>query len=439
MEEQKPENSFKEDRVRKIAMAYYARPDVRKNMLEFAKNRECVPRYFEGFGKRPDTFQFESEVFELAKKGATSFHCSEEIWSEPLELATGMTPEQLNKLRQGWDLLIDIDSKYLDYSKIAAELLIRALEYNGVKSIGIKFSGSKGFHLIVPWNSFPEEVFGKKTKDMFPEWPRLICQYLNSMIKKELIEKITNLMMKDRKAYVHDFEAPEKVMPDLVLVSSRHLFRMPYSLHEKTALASVVIAKEKVKDFEITDADAMKAKPINFIPDSRHGEATELLVQALDCKPKQPSAQINQQNKPNFNSNAENKGFSEIIIKDLSPELYPPSIKTILAGMKTDGRKRGLFILLNFFKSLKMDPEKIKKTIEDWDKLNYQPLGPGYVNAQLSWHLKQKESRLPPNFDKPHYKEIGIQPTPEEIRAKNPVSYVIRKNFRKSKNSRFKP
>src|SRR5690606_27815409 len=32
---------------------------------------------------------------------------------------------------------------------------------------------------------------------------------------------------------------------DLVLVSPRHLFRMPYSLHEKTALASIVISPEE--------------------------------------------------------------------------------------------------------------------------------------------------------------------------------------------------
>ena len=44
----------KEERIRKVAPLYYLRPDIRKAMFEFSKNRECVPRYFEGFGKRPD-------------------------------------------------------------------------------------------------------------------------------------------------------------------------------------------------------------------------------------------------------------------------------------------------------------------------------------------------------------------------------------------------
>ncbi|GAI54180.1 unnamed protein product, partial [marine sediment metagenome] len=55
------------------------------------------------------------------------------------------------------------------------------------------------------------------------------------------------------------FEAGE-VMPDLILVSPRHLFRAPYSLHEKTALASVVLKPEEIKNFQPTDADPLKAK-----------------------------------------------------------------------------------------------------------------------------------------------------------------------------------
>ena len=46
----------------------------------------------------------------------------------------------------------------------------------------------------------------------------------------------------------------QDVIPDLVLVSSRHLFRMPYSLHEKTTLASVVVLPEELKNFQPHDA-----------------------------------------------------------------------------------------------------------------------------------------------------------------------------------------
>src|SRR3989344_7726371 len=115
--EEKKEESFKEQRIKRITRMYYSRPEIQKNIFEFSEKREICPRYFEGFGKRPDSFQYAGDIFELVKRGATSFHCSEELWKDPLEVQTGMNPKQLNSLRKGWDLLLDIDSKYLDYSK----------------------------------------------------------------------------------------------------------------------------------------------------------------------------------------------------------------------------------------------------------------------------------------------------------------------------------
>ncbi len=358
-----------------------------------------------------------------------------------------MQVEQLNGLRQGWDLIIDIDSKYIDYSKIAAELITTALEYHGVRNIGIKFSGSKGFHIIVPSKAFPSEVFGQKTATMFPEWPRAICRYLNELIKRELIERITTMMMQDRKSYVKMFEAAQQVMPDIVLVSSRHLFRMPYSLHEKTSLASVVVDRNKISSFNITDADPLKVRPRDFIPESIPGEARELLIQSLDNQKSEAPKTFEERRMQDYGLKIQGasikdgqqhiqqsrQGFNEITIKDLTPELYPPTIKEILNGMKTDGRKRALFILLNFFRSLKMENERIEATIIEWNSKNYHPLMTGYVKSQLSWHFKQKP-KLPPNFDKPHYKEIGLNPTEQELKSKNPVTYVIRKNFFRQKD-----
>ena len=170
--------SFKEQRIRKITNLYYSNKEIQKAMFEFSKNREISPRYFEGFGKRPDSFQYIGDIFELVKKGATSFHCSEELWKEPLKIQTGMTEKQLNELRLGWDLLLDIDSKYIDYSKIMAKIIIQFLNFSGVKNVGIKFSGSKGFHILVPWKAFPKEINGIKTSDMFPEYPRIITKYI---------------------------------------------------------------------------------------------------------------------------------------------------------------------------------------------------------------------------------------------------------------------
>jgi len=143
-------------KIEEVSLVYYSRKDVQQAMYDFCKSRETVPNFnMEFYGKRPDMLDYPTDIFTLAKKGATSFHCSEELWKNPMELSTQMTPQKQNELRSGWDFLIDIDSKYFDYSKIAAKLIVRALEYHGVKNFGIKFSGSKGLHLIIPWKAFP--------------------------------------------------------------------------------------------------------------------------------------------------------------------------------------------------------------------------------------------------------------------------------------------
>jgi len=411
----------KEERIRKLALSYYSRKDILNYIYEFSKNRECIPRYFEGFGTRPDTFQYPSDALAFVKKGATSFHCSQELWQDPLQISTELNQEQFNNLRVGWDLLLDIDSKYLDYSKIAAELIIQALEFHGIKNIGVKFSGSKGFHILIPWQAFPEEINNVKTKDMFPEWPRIISLYLKDFVKTKLIEEITKLKTKEK--YVKDETEASKVTPDIVLVSPRHLFRMPYSLHEKTSLASIVLAKNKIKDFQIRDADSLNVKPIPFIIEPRKNEARELLIQALDWyKEIAPEKKLYETKE----LGKEKREFKKIEIKDLSENLYPPCVKKILQGLE-DGRKRALFILINFYRSLDLPLEDIEKKINEWNSKNKQPLKTGYIKSQLSWTRRQK-IMLPPNCDKDYYKGIAVC-IPDELckRIKNPVNYVGRK------------
>jgi hypothetical protein len=140
---EKSPNNIKEDRIRKITHLYYSRPEIQKAIFDFCKNREISPRYFEGFGKRPDSFQYKQDVFSLVKKGATSFHCSEELWRDPLQISTDLSSKQLDEIRIGWDLLIDIDCKWFEYSKLAAQAIVKVLRNDGVKNIGAKFSGSK--------------------------------------------------------------------------------------------------------------------------------------------------------------------------------------------------------------------------------------------------------------------------------------------------------
>ncbi|MEM3091142.1 MAG: hypothetical protein QXX55_00320 [Candidatus Pacearchaeota archaeon] len=431
-EENKKEENEKEKRIKKLTKLYYSRQDIQKAIFSFSQDREVVPRYFEVFGKRPDTLQYPQDVFELVKKGATSFHCSEELWEDPLKISTDMSQQQLNSLRKGWDLLIDVDSKYFDYSKILTNIILKIFRFYGIKNFGLKFSGSKGFHILIPSKSFPKEINNIKTSLMFPEWPRIITKFIKEISKNELIEKITELNApnRDKTKYVKDSEAIKEVMPDLILVSSRHLFRAPYSLHEKTALASVVITPEELNYFQPMDADPLKAEIKNFMPNVKEGEATELLREALDWyKNENPEKQLY------FSQEENNRDFKKIEVQNFSEDFLPPTIKKILEGMK-DGKKRSLFILINLFRAIGIDKEELERIIYAWNEKNQPQLKKGYIKAQLSWSYRNKIVP-PPNYENDYYKNLGLDPTEEELRYKNPINYIIskakHKNYEKNK------
>ncbi|HSU72249.1 MAG TPA: hypothetical protein VLJ21_00180, partial [Candidatus Binatia bacterium] len=125
------------------ALLYYKRPEVQQALVDAAVDKEIAVSYGgEGYGKRPDTLQYPKDVIEFAKKGVTSFHCSEELWMNPLQITTGAKRNELDALRKGWDLILDIDCPELTYSKIAGNLLVQALHYHDIKSVFVKFSGN---------------------------------------------------------------------------------------------------------------------------------------------------------------------------------------------------------------------------------------------------------------------------------------------------------
>ncbi|MBU2576778.1 MAG: hypothetical protein KKF50_03580 [Nanoarchaeota archaeon] len=506
------------------ALSYYARKEIRQAMFDFCKHRETIGNFNNKFfAKRPDTFDYPTDIINAVRQGATSFHCSEEIWENPLDINTDMTPEQYNKIKIGWDLIIDIDSPYLDYGKIAAKLLIKEFEKHGIKNYGIKFSGSKGFHILLPFAAFPPEVSGELTKDQFPEWPRAIAQYLFNQIKDPMNREILRLSSREQleekgelvsehlcpkcgnptetkkvgkyvcpdircRSEVESMKSNRKEMlcpscngkmarvsereihfcetckintanleaassfggeirknqiefkeelttkstensVDFVLVAPRHLFRAPYSLHEKTAFASIPLTKDQIEDFKPTDADPLKINEIkSFMPEVIPGEARELLLEALEWA---------QENAPKERTKKYEGAGIDMKGLTITEDMYPPIIKKILEGIKDDGRKRALSLMLSFFTSLEFPKDFIEEKIEEWNKKNYHPLKYGYIKSQIDWNVKNK--RLPPNYTNPIYKEFGIR-NPPEPGMKNPINYTIKMAMRaKSKTEWNKP
>jgi len=107
--------------------------------------------------------------------------------------------------------------------------------------------------------------------------------------------------------------------------------------------------------------------------------------------------------------------------------MFPKPIKKLLKGLK-EGKKRGLFILLTFLRSLNFSPDYLNREIREWNKKNDPPLKEGYVKGQIDWHLRQKRQILPPNYNHANfYKDIGLVDSSSMPKEKNPVSEVMRK------------
>ena len=139
----------------------------------------------------------------------------------------------------------------------------------------------------------------------------------------------------------------------------------------------------------------------------------------------------------NSNNFQKNKNYSQINIKNLTDKLFPPCIKLILNGMK-DGRKRALFVLINFFRTLNLDKDELEKRIYDWNKKNTPELKQGYIKSQLTWSYSKKPL-LPPNC-KEYYQNLGVC-KPDNLckRIKNPVNYpVLKDKIENPKNSKKK-
>jgi len=178
------------------SLSYYKRPEICKAIVEAATDKEIAVKFGDkGFGKRPDILQFSNDVLEFAKQGVTSFHSSEELWSNPLRLSPSLKRKELDDIRKGWDLVLDIDCKRWEYSVFAADLLYKALKQHGIDCTGIKFSGNHGFHLAVPFEAFPEMIYEKETRELFPEVPRRVAEYLQEVIRKKLSKAILAILL----------------------------------------------------------------------------------------------------------------------------------------------------------------------------------------------------------------------------------------------------
>ena len=497
-------------------LKHYKRRDIQEEITLHAQDREIAFRYGNrGFGRRPDVIVYPNDILEAVKRGASSFHGSEERWSDPLALVPGMKPKEFQELRIGWDLVLDIDCPVWEHAKIVTDLLIKALQKKGVESISCKFSGNKGFHLGVPFETFPGEVHGKPVETQFPDGVHRIARYLAYLIDSKemdyslskamlrigtetiaeqlgispaelqatvcekcgqakessaaateeyicrnhqcrlfnksgqgseakikeicpgcgkLRDKVNITLQKESERCRHcggtsfeeRFNAAVVINLDTQLISARHLYRMPFSMHEKSGLVSVPIDPNKVLAFEKEDAahDTIEIiEKFRFLDreTAKPGEARRLLIDAWDHW--DHIGGIAGKLLEERGETAAKKTF-EIPLEAVPESMFPPCIQLGFKGLR-DGRKRFLFSVVNFLHSLGWGYDQIEARLKEWNALNPEPLSGTLIIGQVRSHKQQKKRFPPPNCNNMHYYvDIGIC-KPDELcnRIKNPVSY----------------
>lgn len=410
-------------------LKYYLNDDIIDRLLN-VKDRECAVRYGDSFGKRPMYFQYAGDVENAIRSGATSFHISEERWHNPLDLNKDLTKERLAEMRKAWDMLIDIDCKNIDVSKLFCGMIVKKLEREGVRSVSVKFSGGSGFHVLVPFESFPDSINGVDTNKLFPDAPMIISIFLKNELESGLreslekdygIKRLSNLFgMEESKLMVDGRLDPYKVIGiDTVLIAERHMFRMQYSLNEKKWLVSVPVDKNKVSDFRLESAkpESVDAKLDFFDLKPNRNEAQNLFIRAYDKFEPKGAAEKGSVPKKEY----------KILNIPLKAVYFPPCIRAINEGLP-DGKKRSVFILTNFYRNIGKTREEVTALLIEWNKKNKPPLKEGLIKQQVDYAFSGR-AYPPPNCDAEGYYKYFNVCFPDETckMIKNPLSYYLKK------------
>ncbi|MEM4841176.1 MAG: DNA primase small subunit domain-containing protein [Nanopusillaceae archaeon] len=434
---------------RKIKEFYASNSEVIEDIVIVSKNRE-VAYLLENnkFGQRPSIIENKGDIFSYIDKGAISFHISLERWSDPMLLENVKSRKELEEIRIGWDLIIDIDSKSVDIGKIVTRNIINFLENKGIKKIYLKYSGGKGFHIAIPWEIFPKridylkkgEIVEEDTVKLFPDIARIIAMYLVEKIKEKVEDEILKKFPEIEKEKNEKELFFSVVEIDTIAISNRHLIRCLYSINEKTGRLSIPVDIKNLENFnpEYATLDNFIYEGIPFLTEEikEREEAEKLFRDAINWKINKDLFSIEYIVKTV--NKIETKKIEKELIKEkrkhrekITEDYFPPCIKNILSGID-DGRKRSVFILINFLYHIGWSYEEIEKKIKEWNNNLNDPLRERYVEYQLEWHKKiynSKKYYLPPNCNNDmYYKEIGVcQPDNICKYIKNPLLYPYKK------------
>lgn len=397
------------------AKDYYKKSSIADFIVDYVYNREVAMFNKEGniITQRPYAIYNNGDILYLVDKGGYSIHATVEIWKDPM-LLRDVNQREYYKIVSTYDIVVDFDvdiyksmDRNLNIAKLLVYEVLERLEEFGYIPI-IKYSGNRGFHLIFPLKGLVKimdidllkykEIVYRSFLDFMHVIVESAASHLASKIGKNNIADIVSNIV------------------DYHLASWRHMIRVPYSLHEKTGLVSIVLYKDDILKFT-----KEMAKPENVIepiyPET--GDLSDLILLSLSYS---LTHEISSTIKPKH---------IKIDIKEV-PEL-PPCVRTLLEGVPVGIRNNTMFFLLNFFKSLGYDKEKVKEILFNWNEKNSEPLRDREIEYSIEYHFNK--NYLPYSCSKLR-EYIGRQYCqPNEIcnHIKNPIQYVRFVNMLKKK------
>jgi hypothetical protein len=200
---------------------------------------KALQRYLTPTARRKRPIVFDSDAsFETAlRSGATAFYCSYWRYTHPGELAGPI----------GRDLIWTVRAKRggLQFAKQVTISSLNALEDEGFYRPWVKYSGTLGFDIIVPFENLSDGV---------PTDPSSLDE-----AQKALTRGLADYLA--REEYDVSLDGSKVTIKsglDTCLLSelwwSRGLLLAPMSLHPNSGLVSVPIAPENIRDFSVLEA-----------------------------------------------------------------------------------------------------------------------------------------------------------------------------------------
>ena len=217
---------------------FYRNEEILEALFLQLKDREAWVQWGNEPGPRPcevkDLDELRELIFRRADAGVVKVYHSVEVFSDVSKL----TECEPRELRKDWDYVIDIDSEDLDGARKLASALVEALELYGITP-KIKFSGRRGFHIIVTGRAF--DIFTQEDYvKAYEILPQQITKFLLEVVRSEI---------------------RDLAKVDFAIYTPRRLLRCAYSLHD-SGLVSIPVYD--VMRFKLEDAKPENVKEIDL-------------------------------------------------------------------------------------------------------------------------------------------------------------------------------